>query len=60
MRGDFKRGSVGEDDTSAEEVTRPDLTPPTGRDQTQMFWESIGMKPGEDWKDEAGKKNAGE
>jgi len=54
MRDTFKRGSFGQDDTSAEETTRPDLTPPAGRDQTQMFWESIGMKPGDDWKDEAG------
>jgi hypothetical protein len=54
MRGDdFKRGFVGQDDTSAEERTSPDLTPATGRDNIQMFWESIGMKPGDDWKDEA-------
>ncbi|MBI4806097.1 MAG: hypothetical protein HY795_12755 [Desulfovibrio sp.] len=60
MRGDdFKRGFVGEDDASAEERTSPDLTPPTGRDNIQMFWESIGMKPGDDWKNEASSAGQG-
>ncbi|MFP5222989.1 MAG: hypothetical protein ACLGSA_11930 [Acidobacteriota bacterium] len=56
MRGDdddFKRGSCGDDDTTPEDRTCPDLTPATGRDNIQMFWESIGMKPGDDWKKEA-------
>jgi len=56
MRGDdddFKRGSCGDDDTTPEDRTCPDLTPATGRDNIQMFWESIGMKPGDDWKNEA-------
>ena len=54
MRGDdFRRGSFGQDDNDPEDRTSPDLTPPTGRDNIQMFWESIGMKPGDDWKNEA-------
>ncbi|WP_243310778.1 hypothetical protein [Fundidesulfovibrio agrisoli] len=57
MRGDdFRRGSSGCDDASGEdagETTRPELIPQTGRDNIQMFWESIGMKPGDDWKNEA-------
>jgi len=54
MRGDdFKRGFVGEDDAEGDERTSPDLTPPAGRDNIQMFWESIGMKPGDDWKKDA-------
>ena len=56
MRGDdddFKRGSCGDDDTTPEDRTCPDLTPATGRDNIQMFWESIGMKPGDDWKNKA-------
>jgi len=60
MRGDdFKRGSCGCSDVSEDcadggETTRPELIPATGRDKIQMFWESIGMKPGDDWKNEAG------
>lgn len=56
MRGDdgFRRGASGSDDDTPEERTSPDLTPATGRDNIQMFWESIGMKPGDDWKTEAG------
>ena len=50
---DFKRGSSGHGDASAEERTSPDPTPATGRDNIPMFWESIGMKPGDDWKNEA-------
>jgi hypothetical protein len=54
MRGDgFKRGSFGHDDTTPEERTSPDLTPATGRDNIPMFWESIGLNPGDDWKNEA-------
>lgn len=54
MRGDdFRRGASGFDDDSPQERTSPDLTPATGRDNIQMFWESIGMKPGDDWKTEA-------
>ena len=54
MRDSFKRGAFGQDDASSEDATSLDPTPPAGRDQTRMFWESIGMKPGDDWKDEAG------
>ena len=66
MRGDddFRRGSWHEEDDSPDradspdsrgqsERTSPDLTPAPGRDNIQMFWESIGMKPGDDWKNEA-------
>jgi len=54
MRGDgFKRGSFGHGDTTPGERTSPDLTPATGRDNIPMFWESIGLKPGDDWKNEA-------
>jgi hypothetical protein len=54
MRGDeFKRGAVGKDDISEEGDSRFCPTPPSGRDKARMFWESIGMKPGDDWKAEA-------
>ncbi len=55
MRGDddFRRGAFGDDDQTGDERTSPDLTPATGRDNIQMFWESIGMKPGDDWKRDA-------
>ena len=64
MRGDdFRRGSSGCEDASggedASETTRPELIPQTGRDNIQMFWESIGMKPGDDWKNEAGEGRGG-
>ena len=60
MRGDdFKRGSLGDDDTTPEERTSPDLTPATGRDNIPMFWESIGLKPGDDWKNEASSNGPG-
>ncbi|MFP5238803.1 MAG: hypothetical protein ACLGQW_03140 [Acidobacteriota bacterium] len=66
MRGDddFKRGSCGcgedRDADASGEATRPELIPATGRDKIQMFWESIGMKPGDDWKNEAGDGEGGE
>ncbi|MFZ5428346.1 MAG: hypothetical protein ACOZEN_15380 [Thermodesulfobacteriota bacterium] len=55
MRGDddFRRGAFGEDGSSGDERTSPDLTPAAGRDNIQMFWEQIGMKPGDDWKKHA-------
>lgn len=54
MRGDFKRGSF-HDEGSSDEASRPDVTPPPGRDATHTFWEYIGLKPGDAWKDEAGR-----
>lgn len=55
MRGDgFKRGSFGDDDTTPGERTSPDFTPATGRDNIPMFWESIGLKPDDDWMNVAG------
>ncbi len=62
MRGDgFRRGAVHQDEPGQDgpghgpdgERTSPELIPETGRDKIQMFWESIGMKPGDDWKKEA-------
>ncbi|GFK94913.1 hypothetical protein NNJEOMEG_02761 [Fundidesulfovibrio magnetotacticus] len=59
MRGDDiqednarKRGAVHhETPPSRSDEARPDLvTPPAGRDVAVMFWESIGMKPGDDWR----------
>lgn len=49
----FKRGYDGGQDSPQEERTSPELTPKPGRDVIPMFWESIGMKPGDDWKNEA-------
>ncbi len=55
MRGDFKRGSYHDEGSSGDEAHRPDLTPRPGRDASQTFWEYIGLKPGDAWKDEAGR-----
>lgn len=50
----FKRGAVHDEDSGSDpERTSPELIPETGRDNIQMFWESIGMKPGDDWKKDA-------
>jgi len=58
MRGDmpnrdegFRRGAAHHAESAQPPgEARPDLvTPPAGRDVALMFWESIGMKPGDDW-----------
>lgn len=69
MRGDDsqddatrKRGAVHhETPPPRSDEARPDLvTPPAGRDVAVMFWESIGMKPGDDWRVRASGNPAGE
>ena len=55
----FRRGSLNDDDAAGEDASRPSPTPPAGRDEARMFWESIGMKPGDDWKNEAKSRPGG-
>jgi hypothetical protein len=54
MPDNFRRGSSGDGQDEDAGNSWPgcgarDL-PPTGRDQSVMFWESIGMNPGDDWR----------
>lgn len=54
MPDNFRRGSCGDDQDADSGESWPgcgahDL-PPAGRDKSVMFWESIGMKPGDDWR----------
>ena len=66
MSGDFKRGHFGADgDQDAEGASAPEDAwpgcggkplPPSGRDVAVTFWESIGMKPGDDWQVRADKR----
>lgn len=53
MSDNFRRGSHGGDQDAEDGESWPGCggreTPPAGRDQSVMFWESIGMKPGDDW-----------